>query len=274
MSMSSISSSSFINKTFEAPTPSRVLNKSNESEQSTRVQSNPSAFGKTKDLTSQLSDNNEVLKKSLGKPISKENANLMSSIMTGDGVSKEVSTSKGKSFKASTEASFEKGHLSGEASAKINGRAEARASASIGIGPDGVKANAYAGTVGKVESNAKCSSSVCGIEVASATAKGSAKGGVETKAKGHIDSNGIGGSVGGFAGVKVKGSVGGALGPVEAKAKGELIAGFAAKAKGEASFEDGKLELGLSLKLAAGIGLGGSIKIGLDFNKLNPINWF
>lgn len=273
MSMSSVSSGFNVSRTLDVSTPTTVIQKrSNDNPSQNTVQSNPSAFGKSKDLTSQLSDNNQVLKTILSKPVSTDNAKMMSDVMPS--LSKEVSVGKEKSFKASTQVSAERGELSGNASAKVNGQVLGKVSASVGIDSEGLKANAYAGSVGKVEANAKCTSSVCGIEVGSAEAKGSAKGGVETKAKGHIDSNGIGGSIGGFAGVKIKGSVGGELGPVEAKAKGELIAGIAGKLKGDISMEDGKLDVNFSMKAALGVGFGTSIHIGIDFNKLNPMSWF
>lgn len=273
MSMGGISSGFSVARNMDVSTTSVTPKRPSDSlaQQQNQV-SNPNAFGKSKDLTSQLSDNNRVLNTILSKPVSTDNAKIMSDVMPS--LSKEVSVGKEKSFTASTEVSAQKGELSGNASAKVNGQVLGQVSASVGIDSEGLKARAYAGSVGKVEANAKCTSSVCGIEVGSAEAKSSAKGGIETKAKGHIDSNGIGGSIGGFAGVKVKGSVGGALGPVEAKAKGELIAGIAGKLKGDISMEDGKLDVNFSMKAALGIGFGTSIHIGIDFNKLNPMSWF
>ncbi|MFN4150720.1 MAG: hypothetical protein ACK4IX_07230, partial [Candidatus Sericytochromatia bacterium] len=270
MSMGGISSGLNVARTMEVPSSTSLAPKRpSDSLAQPQVQSNPGAFGKSKDLTSQLTDNNRVLNTILSKPVSTDNAKIMSDVMPS--LSKEVSVGKEKSFSASTEVSAQKGELSGSASAKINGELAGKLSASVGIDSEGLKAKAYAGSVGKVEANAKCTSSVCGIEVGSAEAKGSAKGGIETKAKGHIDSNGIGGSIGGFAGVKIKGSIGGELGPVEAKAKGELIAGIAGKLKGDISMEDGKLDVNFSMKAALGVGFGTSIHIGIDFNKLNPM---
>lgn len=272
MSMGGISSGLNVARTMDVSTTTISPKRPSDDLQKNQAQSNPSAFGKSKDLTSQLTDNNRVLNTILSKPVSTDNAKIMSDVMPS--LSKEVSVGKEKSVSLSTEVSKEKGNFSAEASAKIDGAVLSKASAGVGISSEGIKANAYAGSVGKVESNAKCSSSFCGIEVASAEAKGSAKGGIEAKAKGRFDSDGIGGSIGGFAGVKIKGAIGGELGPVEAKAKGELIAGIAGKLKGNVSMEDGKLDVNFSMKAALGVGFGTSIHIGIDFNKLNPMSWF